>query len=191
MYPFTQSVNPAVRTHLDCQLAFVNAITKSVFHSFEKVCGLNIQLVQSMAEETVLASKHMLTTDHQTDVIAALASHAQPMAEQLRAYHQHISGLAADSQVKLSQVTEEHMAQTSRSAHALAEEVARAASEETERSIGVQQENLCKFSNPFKKGSGQDGQQSTRTSGNAGNPPAGMSDGARATQGRPETHSNS
>jgi len=168
MYPFTQSVNPAVRTHLDSQVAFLNDMAKSMFQSFENLCGLNIQLVNTFIEESTLVSKQMLTSERHTDVVGAFASRAQPVAEKLRSYQQHISRIAADSQVELAKVTEEHVPQTSRAAHKLAEEVARTASDETERSIRVQQENLRKFSDPFNKGNGQDGQQVPRRSGEAG-----------------------
>jgi cyclopropane fatty-acyl-phospholipid synthase-like methyltransferase len=61
-------------------------------------------------------------------------------------------------------VTEEHVPQTSRSAQKLAEEVARTASEETERNIRVQQESLRKYSEPFDKANSQDKEQSLRHS---------------------------
>jgi hypothetical protein len=47
MYPFPQSVTPAVRTHMDAQAAFVNDMSKSLFRSFQQVCELNIQLAQT------------------------------------------------------------------------------------------------------------------------------------------------
>lgn len=164
MYPFSQSVNPAVRTHLDNQVAFMNDMSKSMFQSFEKMCGLNIQLANAFIEETALASKQILTSERHTDVIAALASRAQPMAEKLRSYQEHIAGIASESQVKLTKLTEEHVPQTSRSAQKLAEEVARTASEETERSIRVQQENLRKYADPFDKANGQGREQPPRRS---------------------------
>lgn len=52
MYPFSQSVHPAVRTHLDAQTAFMNDMSKSLFQSFQQMCDLNIRLVQTMLEET-------------------------------------------------------------------------------------------------------------------------------------------
>ena len=63
MYPFSQSVTPAVRTHLDAQTAFMNDMSKSLFQSFQQMCNLNIQLVQTMLEETALASQQILTAD--------------------------------------------------------------------------------------------------------------------------------
>jgi hypothetical protein len=68
-------------------------------------------------------------------VLAAAASHAQPAAEKLRAYQQHLSRIAADTHVDLSKVAEEHVQETSRTAKALADEVARVTTEETEKTL--------------------------------------------------------
>ena len=150
MYPFAQSVTPAVRTHMDAQMSFVNDISKSFFRSFQQVCDLNIQLAQTMLEETTLAGQQVMSHTRPTEAISAASARAQPAAEKLRAYQQHVSRVAADAQVDLARVTEQHVQETSRTAKALADEVQRAASEETERGIRTQQETMAKFSDPFQ-----------------------------------------
>jgi len=165
MYPFSQSVTPAVRTHLDAQTAFMNDMSKSLFQSFQQMCNLNIQLVQTMLEETALASQQILTADRQTEVLSAAASRAQPATEKLRAYQQHISRLAADAQVELARVTEEHLQTTTRTARQLADEVARTASEETQRGLRQGQDTLQRFVDPFTAGNGHD---RSRSNGGAG-----------------------
>lgn len=149
MYPFSQQVTPAVRTHLDAQMSFFNDMSKSLFRSFQQLCDLNIQLTQTMLEETAMTGQQLLTADRQTDVISAAASRAQPTTDKLRAYQQHISRVAADAQVELARVTEQHVQETTRTARALADEVARVASEETERNMRTQQETMRKFTDPF------------------------------------------
>lgn len=176
MYPFSQSVNPAVRTHLDAQTAFMNDMSKSFFQSIQQMCDLNIQLVQTMLEETALTGQQLLTADRQSELISAAASRAQPASEKLRAYQQHISRLAADAQVELARVTEQHVQNTSRTARALADEVARTASEETERGLRKQQETVQRFVDPFVR-SGYSGNGEARSQTNA-------SAGAHAAQGQ-------
>lgn len=166
MYLFSQSVHPAVRTHLDAQTAFMNDMSKSLFQSFQQVCDLNIQLVQTMLEETALTSQQLLTADRQSELISAAASRAQPASEKLRAYQQHISRLAADAQVELTRVTEQHVQNTSRTARALADEVARTATEETERGLRKQQETVQQFVDPFvRPGYGGNGEAKAQGSG--------------------------
>jgi phasin family protein len=167
MYPFAQSVTPAVRTHLDAQMSFINDLSKSVFRSFQQLCDLNIQLTQTMLEETAQLGQQLATADRQTELLSAAVSRAQPAAEKLRAYQQHISRVAADAQVELARVAEQHVQETTRTARALADEVQRVASEETERSMRTQQETMSKFSDPFKTGNGSawQGQQAARGNG--------------------------
>jgi phasin family protein len=180
MYPFPHSVNPAVRSHLDAQTAFLNDMSKSLFQSFQQMCDLNIQLVQTMLEESTIASQQMLTADRQTNAITAAAARAPAAGEKLRAYQQHISKLAADAQVKLAKVAEEHVQNTTRTAQQLAEEVARTASEETERGIRTQQETLRKFSDPFlQSGNGQAAQEYAKERERAG---ASLQSGAQASR---------
>lgn len=168
MFPFSQAVTPAVRTHLDAQTAFMNDMSKTLFQSFQQMCDLNIKLVQTMLEETTLASQQIITADRQTEVLSAAASRAQPAAEKLRAYQQHISRLAADAQVELSRVTEQHLQNTTRTARELADEVARTATEETERGLRKQQETMQRFTDPFSVGSHGGNGQARQGNGSAG-----------------------
>ena len=149
MFPFSQSVTPAVRTHMDAQVSFFNDMSKSLARSFQHLCDLNIQLTQTMLEESNIAGQQLLTSDRPTEALSIAASRAQPATEKLRAYQQHISRVAADAQVELARVTEEHVQETSRTARQLADEVARVATEETERSIRNQQESMRNFRDPF------------------------------------------
>ena len=151
MYPFPHSVNPAMRSHIDAQTAYMNDVSKSIFRSFQQMMDLNIQLAQTMLEETAMIGKQMVGADRQSELLGAAASRAQPASDKLRAYQQHITRLAADTQVELARVTEQHGQATARTARALADEVARDATEQTERGLRVQQETVRQFSDPFMR----------------------------------------
>ena len=154
MFPFSHnanSVTPAAKTHMDAQLSFFNDLSKSLFRSVQQFTDLNIQLAQTMLEESTTASHDLMTAREPLDLLNLSASRAQPAAGKIRAYQQHISRLAADTQVDLAKVAEEHVSETSRTAKALAEEVARVATEETEKSVSKQQDAMKKFSDPFER----------------------------------------
>jgi phasin family protein len=157
MYPFSQSVTPAVRSHLDAQVAFLNDVSKSWTQSFRNVLELNIQLGQSLLEESTIASQKLLTAERPTEALSAAAGRAQPAADKLRAYQQHLSRVVADSQVEFARVAEQHVQETSRTARGLADQVARTATEETEKSIRTQQETLKNFRDPFQGDKQQQG----------------------------------
>ena len=149
MYPFSQIVTPAAKTHMEAQLSFFNDMSKSLFRTVQQYSDLNIQLAQTLLEESTTAGQHVITSHRPTEAIAAAAAHAQPTAEKLRAYQQHLSRIAADTQVDLSKVAEEHVQETSRTAKALADEVARVTSEETEKTLRNQQDAVERFTDPF------------------------------------------
>jgi len=149
MYPFSQAVTPAVKEHLEAQLSFFNDISKTLFHTVQQYGDLNIQLAQTMLEEGTTAGQQILTAHRPTEMFSAAAAHAQPTAEKLRAYQQHLSRIAADTQTDLSRVAEEHVTETVRTAKALADDVARVTHEETEKTLRTQQDAVNKFTDPF------------------------------------------
>ena len=71
MFLFSQAVTPAVRSHLDAQVAFLNDMSKTWSRSIQSIVEANIQLSQTLLEESNLASQQMLTTNHPTEVISA------------------------------------------------------------------------------------------------------------------------
>lgn len=177
MFPYSTSSNPAVRSHVDSQLAWFNDLNKTLTGSFQSVCEANLKLGQTMIEETMNASQRMLSSERPFDALGAVASHAQPATDKLRAYQQHLSRLAAEVQVELARVTQEHSPEAARTAHALADEVTRAASEETARSMQQQEEVLKKFRDPFQPTDAQ------RGNGHAQDAPAVHAERASASKG--------
>lgn len=150
MFPFSHSVTPAIRTHLDAQLNFFSDMSKALSRSFQRMCELNIQLSQTLLEEGGIASQQLLTTDRAHDAIAVTASRAQPAANKLRAYQQHVSRIVADAQLDLARVAEQHAPITSRTARDLADQVAQAAAEETEENAVKQHDMMNSFRDPFQ-----------------------------------------
>lgn len=172
MFPFSQSVAPAFRSHLDSQAAFYNDLSKSLLGSFQNLCAANMQLSQSLIEETLTAGQGMLTTGNSTDALSAITLRAQPASDKLRAYQQHLARLAAEAQMDQTRITQQHVQETSRTAQVLADEVSRAASEETDRNLRVQEEALKNFRDPFQ----EEGTQ--RANGNAQTKPNQQAGGA-------------
>ncbi len=150
MFPYSPSSNPALRSHVDSQLAYFNHVNQALAGSFQAVCEANLKLGQAMIEETMSAGRRMLSSERGVDALGAAASYAQPASDKLRAYQQHLSRLAAEVQVELSRVNEQHGPETARTANALVDEVTRAASEESARSMQEQQDVLKKFRDPFQ-----------------------------------------
>ena len=155
MFAFSKPMNPALSSHLDSQFAFFNDLSQSISASFQSICAANLKLSQTMLEESLGTGQRMLATTSIGDMFGAAASSAQPASDKLRSYQQHMSRLAADAQVDLSRVTQQHGPETSRTAHALADEVTRVASEESERNLRQKEEFLKNFRDPFQQDGGE------------------------------------
>jgi len=166
MYPFPQSVNPAVRSHMDAQVAYLNALSQTMSRSFQQMFQLNMQLGQTLLEEATGTAQRMLASGRPTDALSAAASGAQPASDKLRAYQQQLSQLAATTQVDLNRVTEQHAQETSRTARALAEDVTRAASEETDKGLHQQEEALRNARDAFMQEAQRGAQAGARFEGN-------------------------
>ncbi len=149
MFPFPQSVTPAVRSHLDAQVAFMNDMSQSLTRSFQSVCELHLQLGQTMLEEGNIASQQFLTTNSASEAVTVASARAQPTADKLRAYQQHIARVMADTQVDLARVTEQHSQLTSRTARELADQVAQAAADEAQKATVKQRDMMKSFRDPF------------------------------------------
>lgn len=168
MFPYFSSKNPAAQSHMDSQLAYVNDLNQALAGSFHAVCEANLKLGQTMIEETMSAGRRMLSSERAIDAMGAAAAYAQPASDKLRAYQQHLSRLAAEVQVELARVNQQHGPETARTAHALADEVTRVAVEESARSMQQQEDVLKKFRDPFQPTDVQRGNEhdSDRTASN-------------------------
>jgi len=145
MYPFSQSVNPAVRSHIEAQSAYLNELSQTVLCAFQQVFQLNMQLGQTLLAEAGGTAQRMLGAERPADPLSAAALRAQPATDKLRSYQQQVSQLAASTQADLTRVSEQHVQETSRSARELASEVTSVSVEEADKRLR-QQEDAVKNS---------------------------------------------
>ncbi|MPQ57693.1 phasin family protein [Duganella sp. FT27W] len=182
MFPYSQSVTPAVKSHLDAQMAFFNDMSRSVFRTAQQFSDLNLQMAQTMLEDVTHTGCDCLTAHRATDMMSAAASRAQPATDKLRAYQQHLSRIAADTQLEMSKVAGEHVESTTRTAKALADEVARTAQEEAQRALHNQQLAMERSIDPFRQNGSQrmqDGQDHQSYGSSAGSQAPGQATAAQ------------
>lgn len=190
MYPFPHSVTPSVRSHMDAQMAFLNELSQTMSRSLQQVFQLNMQLGQTLLQEATSAGQRMLTTERPTDALSAAASHAQPATDKLRAYQQQLSQLAAATQVDLTRVTEQHVQETSRTARALADDVTRAAAEETNRGLRQQEETIKSSRDAFRQEAERAAKAGAQFQGNLQSGADGAGGKADGQTGRPNAPGN-
>ncbi len=149
MFPFSQSITPAAKSHVQAQVAFFNDLSRSLFQTAQQFTELNLQMTQTLLEDTAATSQAIITADKPTEIFTVTASRAQPAAEWLRTWQQQLSRIAAESQTKLVRVASEHAEETARAARELTDEVTRVTSEETERTLRQQHDTMRQLANPL------------------------------------------
>jgi phasin family protein len=148
---FTQPVTPAVKAHMDAQFSLITDMSQKLFDTAQKINELNIQVAQTVMEETITSAQQLLVARDPYEAISIASSQAQPTAEKVRAYQHHLSSIAAGTQVELARTAESHLSETTRTAAAMADEVARRASEETEKTTQRQRAAMEKLTRPINK----------------------------------------
>ncbi len=158
MMPFFQPVSPAVNNYLQEQFSLFTDLSKRIFDSTKKINDLNIQVAETIMEESLSGFQQILVANDPYEALSISAAQAQPVAEKMRAYQQHLTSIAAGTQVDLVKTAGSHVSETSRTAAAVADEVARQASEETEKVTLRQKAAMEQFVSP-NNGSGRNAKQ--------------------------------
>jgi phasin family protein len=149
MFNFTQKESPAVSAHMQSQLSMFSDMTKQFFNAAQRVNELNIQVSQALIDEAMSNTQQFITAKDPTEALSVIAGQAQPNAEKIRAYQQHLIDIAANAQVDLIKSAESHIPEASRTAQDLAKEVARKAQEETEQVTQRQKSAMEKLTTPI------------------------------------------
>jgi phasin family protein len=158
MLPFTkEEVPPALKSHLDTQFSFMTDLSNKMFEGVQRLGQLNVQVAQTMMEETINGAHQLAQTTSPTEFLSIVTSQVQPAAEKIRAYEQHVRAISAGVHVELSKTAERHVPETTRTAAAVAEEVVRRGDEETKKVTERQKAAFDKLTKPIHEGQHQNG----------------------------------
>lgn len=151
MFLFDQGIPPAAKAHMDSQFSMVSGLADQMFSAVQKINELNIQVMQRVMEESIHNAQQIMAAQNPYEFLSIAASQVQPAAEKMRAYQQHLTNIAARAQVDIAKTAETHVPEASRTASAMADEVARKASEETQKATQRQKATIDKMTNPIGK----------------------------------------
>jgi phasin family protein len=151
MFTFSPTDSPAARAHFQSQYSMLTAMSNQMFNAVQKINELNIQVAQTLMEETFSGAQQVLSAKDPHEALSIIAGQTQPNIEKVRAYQQHLRDIAAGTQVELVKTAEVYIPQTARTAEELAGEVARRASEETEKATQRQRATMEKLVTPVKR----------------------------------------
>lgn len=160
MFTFSKEVTPALKAHIDAQYSMFSDLSQKIFDTAQKINELNIQAAKTMLEGSLTSAQQVIVAKDPYEALSIAAAQAQPSAERVREYQQNLNNIAARTQVDLVKTAETHVPNTSRTAAAVADEVARKANEETEKAASRQKAAFERFKTTADRNDDQKAQAS-------------------------------
>ncbi|MES2296092.1 MAG: TIGR01841 family phasin [Pseudomonadota bacterium] len=147
------ATNPAMKSHMETQLGFLTELSNKLCDSARKISDLNVQLAQQIIEDCIGTGRQMVSAHDPVEFTTTAMSYVQPVAERWRHYQQQLLGVLAGTQVELTKTAETHIPEASRTAAAMADELVRKASEETEKASERQRSAMERINRPTPRAS--------------------------------------
>lgn len=144
MLRFSQPITPAIQDYMNAQYALLSDMSQRAFQSVQRINELNIQIAQSVMEDSLKSVQQVMVAQDPYEAASIAAAQAQPAAEKLRDYQQELTNIAANTQVELAKAAESHVPHASRTAAAVADEVARNAKTQTDQAVARQKAAMDK-----------------------------------------------
>ncbi len=141
---FSNSISPALKSHLEAQLNFATELSRKMFDTAQKMSELHLRLAQDLFQECSNTSQQLLCARDMGELLSA-AAQLQPGGATLRQYQQQLGNLVAHANVEMNRAAETHIPEASRTAVAFADEVVRKTAEETEKATQRQRELIEKM----------------------------------------------
>ncbi len=152
---FTNSISPALKSHLQAQLNFATDLSHKMFDTAQRMSELHLRLAQDMLHEWSNTSQQLLCARDTGEFLSA-AVQLQPGGDKLRLYQQQLGNLVANANVEMNRAAETHIPEASRTAVAFADEVVRKTAEETEKATQRQRDLIEKMhAGSHRDGTGQ------------------------------------
>ena len=153
---FTNSISPALKSHLETQLNFASELSRKMVDTAQQMSELHLRLVQDLFQEWSRASQQLLCARDAGEFMSLAAAQLQPGSDKLRQYQQQLGNLVAHANVEMNRTAETHIPEASRTAVAFADEVVRKTAEETEKATQRQRELIEKMhAGGHRDGAGQ------------------------------------
>jgi phasin family protein len=117
--------NPALRSQVEAQSRIINDLSQKTYEAIRKVGELNMKMSQQLLEDSMNMSREMMSCSDPSQMLSTFMKQMQPLSQHMRTYQQELLGAISGAQVDLTRSAEQAMPQASRSASAMADDLAR------------------------------------------------------------------
>lgn len=119
------SPQSAMQSGIDAQLSFMTELTRRSYDSVRKLSELHMHFSQQLMQDTVEATRQMMTCNDPFQLMATAANASQPAVQHLRSYQQQLVGMLTGAQVEMTRTAETLMPQASRYTSAMLQTMSR------------------------------------------------------------------
>ena len=140
----------ATKTNFQSQLELITSLNSKAFENAEKLLVLNMAVFKSAMESSTTNAKHLLSVKDPQEFIALSVELAKPNAEKIRAYRQHVSGIASSAQSDYTHAAEAQIAETKRNVNSLVEDISKNAPAGSENIIAMMKSVISNANSGFE-----------------------------------------
>lgn len=137
MFTNTEQFSTASKASIEANLALFASLYNKAFEGFEKVVDLNLTAAKSSLEDGTAAARQLLAAKDAQEFLSLAAAQAQPNMEKAIAYGRHLANIASGVQAEFSKAAEAQIAESSRKALELVEEVSKNAPAGSENAVAM------------------------------------------------------
>ncbi|RZT11131.1 Phasin protein [Duganella sp. CF402] len=145
MNSFVETLSPAAQNHASARIDYYTDLSQAVLGSLRKLAEVNVQFSREALDDTTAAVRYLLLTAPDERRVENAPLQAGETLQKLQAYHQRVAQVVTDFQADISQIAQEHVPQTTRTASELADAGRQAANkhliDEASRFAAIAQQN--------------------------------------------------
>ncbi len=137
MLSFSEQFSSATKSSLESQLASFSALTNHAFTGVEKVLALNLAAAKASAEESLAATKQLLSASDPNEFFSLAATQAKPNSEKLTSYSRHLTDILSTTRTEFTKEVEAQFAEAGAKVTALVDEATKNAPTGSENAIAM------------------------------------------------------
>jgi phasin family protein len=94
--------NPALRSQLETQVNFMTELSQKTYDALRKLMELNLRAAQQAIEDSIEASRQLMSCTDPVQLATTAMNQVQPAAERMRDYQQQLMSVLAGAQVEVA-----------------------------------------------------------------------------------------
>jgi hypothetical protein len=121
MNSFVETLSPAARNHAEARIDYYADLSQAVLRSLRQLSEVNVKFSREWLDESSAALQRGLLTPPSASSTANAPQQAGAALQKLQSYHQELAQIATTLQSEITQLAQEHVPESARTASELAD----------------------------------------------------------------------